>query len=178
MISYFFNTAKAHIKGGKKYPKIDGTVNFKETKEGVLVTAKIKGLPQSFNKCTGKFFGFHIHEGNSCTGDSKDEFSNSKSHLNPTNCPHPFHVGDLPPLIENKGYAYMSVLMVIFHIVWVYLHKIDIPLIYPTIPCSLFIKYIIALKFSIFLYPLALDFILCIMLFVPSNTALVNLFSK
>lgn len=111
MISYFFNTAKAHIKGGKKYPKIDGTVNFKETKEGVLVTAKIKGLPQSFNKCTGKFFGFHIHEGNSCTGDSKDEFSNSKSHLNPTNCPHPFHVGDLPPLIENKGYAYMSVLI-------------------------------------------------------------------
>ncbi len=116
MISYFFNTAKAHIKGGKKYPKIDGTVTFKGTKEGVLVTAKIKGLPQSFNKCTGKFFGFHIHEGNSCTGDSKDEFSNSKSHLNPTNCPHPFHVGDLPPLIENKGYAYMSVLINKFEI--------------------------------------------------------------
>lgn len=111
MISYIFNTAKAHIKGGKKYPKIDGTVTFKETKEGVLVTAKIKGLPQSSNKCTGRFFGFHIHEGNSCTGDSKDEFSNSKSHLNPTNCPHPFHVGDLPPLIENNGYAYMSVLI-------------------------------------------------------------------
>lgn len=111
MISYIFNTAKAHIKGGKKYPKIDGTVTFKETKGGVLVTAKIKGLPQSSNKCTGRFFGFHIHEGNSCTGDSKDEFSNSKSHLNPTNCPHPFHVGDLPPLIENNGYAYMSVLI-------------------------------------------------------------------
>ena len=68
--------------------------------------------------------------------------------------------------------------MVLFHIEWVYLHKIDIPLVYPTIQCSLFIKYIIALKFSIFLYPLALDFILCIMLLVPSNTALVNLFSK
>ena len=67
---------------------------------------------------------------------------------------------------------------VIFYIVWVYLHNIDIPLIYPTIQCSLFIKYIIALKFSIFLYPLALDLMLCIILFVPSNTALVSLFSK
>ena len=111
MFSNIFNTAKAHIKGGKKYPKIDGTVTFKETKEGVLVTAKIKGLPKSNNKCSGKFFGFHIHEGTSCTGNLKDEFANSKGHLNPTNCHHPFHVGDLPPLIENNGYAYMSVLI-------------------------------------------------------------------
>ena len=27
------------------------------------------------------------------------------------NCPHPFHIGDLPPLIENNGYAYMRVLI-------------------------------------------------------------------
>lgn len=27
------------------------------------------------------------------------------------NCPHPFHMGDLPPLIENNGYAYMQVLI-------------------------------------------------------------------
>lgn len=103
--------AKAHIKGGIKYPKIDGTVVFKETKNGVLVTAKINGLPQSKDHCTGKFFGFHIHEGTSCTGNLTDEFANAKSHLNPTNCPHPFHIGDLPPLIENNGYAYMSVLI-------------------------------------------------------------------
>ena len=41
----------------------------------------------------------------------EDEFSNAKSHLNPNNCPHPFHIGDLPPLIENNGFAYMSVLI-------------------------------------------------------------------
>lgn len=105
------NTAKAYIKGSKQYPKINGIVTFKEMKNSVLVTAKINGLPQTNNSCTGRFFGFHIHDGTSCTGNSADEFANAKSHLNPTNCPHPFHVGDLPPLIENNGYAYMSVLI-------------------------------------------------------------------
>lgn len=111
MLTNIFYDAKAHIKGGKKYPKIDGNVTFKETKDGVLVTSKISGLPQAKDNCRGKFFGFHIHEGTSCTGNSNDEFANSKSHLNPTNCPHPFHIGDLPPLIENNGYSYMSVLI-------------------------------------------------------------------
>lgn len=107
----FFYDAKAHIKGGKNYPNIDGTVTFKETKKGVLVTAKINGLPQSKTNCTGRFFGLHIHDGTSCTGNATDEFANAKSHLNPTKCPHPFHMGDLPPLIENNGKAYMSVLI-------------------------------------------------------------------
>lgn len=111
MFINIFNSAKAHIKGGKKYPKINGTVTFKETKNGILLTAKIKGLPQSNNNCKGRFFGFHIHEGTSCTGSSNDEFANAKAHLNSTNCPHPFHIGDLPPLIENNGSAYMSVLI-------------------------------------------------------------------
>lgn len=107
----FFYNAKAYIKGGKKYPRINGIVTFKETKNGIIVTTKINNLPQSKNNCTGRFFGFHIHEGNSCSGTSNDEFANAKSHLNPNNCPHPFHLGDLPPLIENNGYAYMSVLI-------------------------------------------------------------------
>ena len=38
-------------------------------------------------------------------------FYDAKSHLNLTGCPHPFHTGDLPPLIENNGQAYMSVLI-------------------------------------------------------------------
>ncbi len=111
MFRHIFNNAKAHIKGGTKYPKIDGIVTFKETKNGVIITAKINNLPQSKDKCKGKFFGFHIHEGTSCTGNTNDEFANAKSHLNPNNCPHPFHIGDLPPLIENDGFAYMSVLI-------------------------------------------------------------------
>ena len=111
MIKNIFNAAKANIIGGKKYPNLKGTVTFKETKNGTLVTAKIKGLPQAVGKCKGRFFGFHIHEGNSCTGNANDEFANAKSHFNPTDCEHPFHAGDLPPLIENNGYAYMSVLI-------------------------------------------------------------------
>lgn len=107
----FFNKAKAHIKGGTAFPNIDGLVTFKEVSDGILVTAKIHGLPQSDTYCIGRFFGFHIHEGTSCLGNATDEFADAKSHLNTTDCPHPFHVGDLPPLIENNGYAYMTVLV-------------------------------------------------------------------
>lgn len=60
----FFNTAKAHIKGGMKFPEINGTVTFKEVSDGVILTAKINGLPQSKDKCKGRFFGLHIHERN------------------------------------------------------------------------------------------------------------------
>lgn len=49
--------------------------------------------------------------GTSCTGTSDDEFLDAKSHYNPNNCSHPYHAGDLPPLIECNGYAYMSVLL-------------------------------------------------------------------
>lgn len=64
MFSNIFKVAKAHIKGSSKYPKIDGIVTFKETLDGVLLTAKIHGLPQSEDHCKGRFFGFHIHERN------------------------------------------------------------------------------------------------------------------
>ena len=60
----FFNTAKAHIKGGTKFPKINGTITFNEVTDGVILTAKINGLPQSKDHCKGKFFGFHIHDRN------------------------------------------------------------------------------------------------------------------
>ena len=111
MFSYNMSNAKADINGGSSFPNIKGQVYFKETKDGVIVTAQIYGLPISKNNCRSRFFGFHIHEGNSCTGNADDEFANVKMHYNPTNCPHPLHVGDLPPLLENNGYAYMSVLI-------------------------------------------------------------------
>lgn len=62
MLSNIFNGAKAHIRGNSKFPNIDGTVDFRVTKNGVLLTAKITGLPESTNSCKGRFFGFHIHE--------------------------------------------------------------------------------------------------------------------
>lgn len=111
MLLSIFKGAKAQIRGGREYPKIKGEVYFKETKNGVLITAKINGLPKSKEKCKGRFFGFHIHSGTSCTGNKEDEFANALTHYNPGNCKHPYHAGDLPPLIENNGYAYMEVLV-------------------------------------------------------------------
>ncbi len=105
------NTAKAYIKGGREYPRISGVATFKETKNGVLLIINAYGLPEADGGCKGRFFGMHIHEGNPCSGTSEDEFANSKGHYNPNNCVHPYHVGDLPPLLENNGYAYMSVLL-------------------------------------------------------------------
>lgn len=64
MFLNIFNMAKANIKGGKKFPKINGVVTFKEVKDGILLTAKINGLPQSKDCGKGRFFGFHIHERN------------------------------------------------------------------------------------------------------------------
>lgn len=54
----FSNKAKAHIKGGKTFPKINGLVTFKEVSDGILLTAKINGLPQSKDHCKRKIFWF------------------------------------------------------------------------------------------------------------------------
>ncbi len=111
MNTSFYYDAKADIRGSNDYSGIRGTVYFKEMSDHVIVTADIKGLPQAKNRCKSRFFGFHIHEGGSCGGNVQDEFANVGGHFNSTNCPHPFHVGDLPPLIESNGIAYMSVLI-------------------------------------------------------------------
>ncbi len=110
-VYYNITKAKAIVNGGSKFPTINGEVLFEETKDGVIVTAKINGLPKSTGLCQGRFFGFHIHSGTSCTGTPEDEFANAKSHYSKFNCPHPFHTGDLPPLLENNGFAYMQVLV-------------------------------------------------------------------
>ena len=54
--------------------------------------------------------------GTSCTGNAEDDFANAKMHYNPNKCPHPLHEGDLPPLLESDGYAYMSILLDKFQI--------------------------------------------------------------
>ena len=56
MFSNIFRNAKATIKGSKEFSKINGTVTFKETKDGVLMTAKIIGLPRSTKRCKRKIF--------------------------------------------------------------------------------------------------------------------------
>jgi len=105
------NTQKAiaYIKGSREYPTLHGTVTFKQTRKGVLVTAEIYGLPDNNEYNTG-VFAFHIHNGMSCTGTKENQFDDAGVHYNPKDAPHTYHAGDLPPLFSNNGYAYMSVL--------------------------------------------------------------------
>ncbi len=98
--------AFAKIKGSYKYPNIYGYITFKQKNKGVLVTAELNNLP--YKECMQEIYGFHIHEGNSCTGNKEDPFANAKSHFSKNNCKHPYHSGDMPPLFGNNGYAYMS----------------------------------------------------------------------
>ena len=95
--------AVAQITGGAEAPQLSGCVEFYQENRCVLIVAKISGLPKASE--TG-FFGFHIHEGRECFGVA---FSSTEGHYNPSGQAHPKHMGDLPPLLQCRGNAYMSV---------------------------------------------------------------------
>lgn len=84
-----------------KYAAIDGFVYFYQMPDGVLVAARIMGLPD-----TNGFFGFHIHSGSQCAGTAEDPFANTLSHYNPGQTSHPHHAGDLPPLLGSHGFSF------------------------------------------------------------------------
>lgn len=71
--------------------------------QGSIVVVEVSGLPT--NDC--QICAMHIHEGNSCTGDSKDPFLNTKGHLQSNQNIHPCHTGDLPPLFSNHGFSWL-----------------------------------------------------------------------
>lgn len=97
--------AEAAVAGGESFPGISGWVRFYQTDNGVVVYAEITGLPQGEEPCGGRVFGFHIHQGASCSGEGEEPFPLSMGHYNPGGCPHPGHAGDLPPLFGNHGLA-------------------------------------------------------------------------
>lgn len=99
--------AIAKVFGGSSAPQIKGIVSFFSTQEGTLVVAEMTGLPQETGECASGFLGFHIHEGGSCDG---SDFIDTGGHFNPSQCNHPEHAGDLPPLLECSGKAFMAVL--------------------------------------------------------------------
>jgi Cu-Zn family superoxide dismutase len=92
----------ARITGGAEAPQLSGRVEFYQANGCVLVVARISGLPRESE--TG-FFGFHIHQGGDCSGAG---FSGTGSHYNPAERAYPEHAGDLPPLLECRGNAYLS----------------------------------------------------------------------
>ena len=97
--------AAAELAGSRESSYIRGTVRFYQTKYGVIVAAEVTGLPTTLHSCESPVFGFHIHEGGSCTGNSDNPFANALTHYNPHRCPHPYHAGDMPPLFGADGYA-------------------------------------------------------------------------
>lgn len=95
--------AVALIKGSSAYPDIYGRVYFYGVPCGVVVRAEIRGLPIKTGTCAQNFLGFHIHAGAECSGNNTDEFASSLAHYNPDNCMHPYHAGDMPPLLSANG---------------------------------------------------------------------------
>lgn len=98
----------AEIKGSRAYPSIKGTVFVYPFWDGTLFIAEIMGLPKAPGACSQRFFGFHLHEGTSCTGTAYDPFKNTGEHYNPENCLHPQHAGDFPSLLSSDGYAFLA----------------------------------------------------------------------
>ena len=79
-----------------------GTVKFYSVPGGSLVAVEATGLPEGGEG----FFALHIHDGKSCSGEG---FAGSGSHFDPEGRAHPFHAGDLPPLLNMGGRAFLAV---------------------------------------------------------------------
>ena len=95
--------ASAEVSGDNRHPEIKGRIEF------YGVVAEVSGLTEAGTGQEQGFYGFHIHEGASCTGKQSDSFANTGGHYNPGNKSHPQHAGDLPPLLSDAGEAWMSV---------------------------------------------------------------------
>ena len=104
---YHMPAAYAEITGNPGNGELTGIVRFYPMDSGVLINAEIYGLPVSAEACDSNIFGFHIHEGHSCTGNSTDPYADAKEHYSLSQCPHPSHAGDMPPLFGNNGSAWM-----------------------------------------------------------------------
>lgn len=95
---------KADIHGDKNFPSLHGTVSFIKACRGTLVITELYGLPSPDG-----VYAMHIHSGSECSGSEIAPFDNADSHLNPDNTTHPFHMGDLPAVFSNNGYAWSAV---------------------------------------------------------------------
>lgn len=95
--------AIAWLQGGSDYPQISGLVKFYDTPYGgILIETELFNLPNISIPGSTSFYALHIHE----YGDCSQNFSKTGEHYNPDDQPHPWHSGDLLPLLGNQGYAW------------------------------------------------------------------------
>lgn len=104
--------AIAVIKGGPLAPNITGKVSLYQMSEGVYVDIWMTGIPTTLEDGSkSAFHAFHIHEVGDCAiGSLNNPFEAAGGHLNPTDEEHPYHAGDLPPLLNNNGFARMALI--------------------------------------------------------------------
>ena len=95
--------AMAWVTGGSQAPQLSGLVKFYDTPYGgVLIEAELFGLPNIQTQGSTDFYAMHIHD----AGDCSRNFTMTGEHYNPGMQPHPYHAGDLLPLLGNQGYAW------------------------------------------------------------------------
>lgn len=82
--------------------KLRGTAKFYSVPGGTLFAVEATGLPEN----DSGFFALHIHQGGSCGG---KDFEETLGHFNPEGSLHPWHAGDLPPLLDAGGRAFLAV---------------------------------------------------------------------
>ena len=105
LLTYERPAAAAWITGNAANPRLSGLVKFYQTTYGgVLVEAEVFNLPNVTEDASSDFYGMHIHQ----FGDCSKGFENTGDHYNPNRRDHPNHAGDMPPLLGNQGYAWMS----------------------------------------------------------------------
>lgn len=97
--------ALAWIQGNEQNPQLSGSVKIFATPYiGVLIEAEVFGLPDAATQFSSGFYAMHIHENGDCT----PPFDKTGGHYNPADKPHPYHAGDMIPLMGNQGYAWVS----------------------------------------------------------------------
>lgn len=96
--------ARALLRGNDAHPELSGEVLFSPYGRGTLVVVRAMGLPPS------QFLGLHIHEKGACDAGGDVPFSSAGGHYDPHHVLHPFHAGDLPPLlVSSDGLAVEAV---------------------------------------------------------------------
>ncbi|BDF67782.1 hypothetical protein CE91St43_17540 [Oscillospiraceae bacterium] len=96
--------AAAVLRGDGANPDLAGEVLFYPYNAGTLVVVRAVGLPSP------GFLGFHIHAMGDCTTGGDVPFQRAGSHYDTHGFPHPWHSGDLPPLLGSQtGTALLAV---------------------------------------------------------------------
>lgn len=103
ILQYCCPDAYADIHGNDEFPFLHGKAYFHNTiYGGTLIEIEVHNLPLLSDQAPDAFYGMHIHEKGDCT----PPFDQTGNHYNPCGALHPMHLGDMPVLLGNNGYAY------------------------------------------------------------------------